>query len=119
MSCRVASCGYQFCWVCLGDWASHGSATGGHYKCNKYEEVIKNDKNMKNEEKKRENAKNELTKYMFYYERFANHDKAEKHARSLLPVIKQKIEMLAQIKNYPYQELQFLNNATLEVVRCR
>lgn len=94
MTCRVSSCGYNFCWVCLGDWATHGSATGGHYKCNKYEEVIKTNKNMQNEEKKREDAKNELTRYMFFYERFANHDKAERHGRELLPVIQSKIEML-------------------------
>ena len=47
MTCRVSSCNYQFCWVCLGDWAAHGSATGGHYKCNKYEEMVKSDKNLK------------------------------------------------------------------------
>ena len=94
MTCRVSSCNYQFCWVCLGDWAAHGSATGGHYKCNKYEDMVKSDKNLKIEEKKREEAKNELTRYMFYFERFENHNKAEKHARSLMTVIQKKIEMI-------------------------
>lgn len=38
MTCRTqASCGYEFCWLCLGDWKEHGSATGGYYACNKYE----------------------------------------------------------------------------------
>lgn len=87
MTCRVSTCNYQFCWVCMGDWSLHGAASGGHYKCNKYEEKIKTDTKLVAEEKKREDAKNELTRYMFYYERFANHDKAEKHAKSLIPVI--------------------------------
>jgi len=38
---------------------------------------------------------------MFYFERYNNHDKAEKHARSLRPVIKTKIVLLHDIKKYP------------------
>ena len=91
MVCRVPTCNYGFCWVCLGDWKDHGSATGGHYKCNKYEEVVKKDNNMQKEEKKREDAKSELSRYMFYYERYDNHKKSEMHARKLLPTIELKI----------------------------
>ncbi|CAL8465257.1 g4792 [Coccomyxa elongata] len=29
-------CRRHFCWVCGGDWASHNSATGGYYKCNRF-----------------------------------------------------------------------------------
>ena len=39
------------------------------------------------EEKKRESAKSELSRYMFYFERFVNHEKAQKHAKTLKPVI--------------------------------
>jgi hypothetical protein len=51
----------------------------------------KGDTKISAEEKKRNEAKTELDKYMFYFERFNNHDKAEKHARTLKPVIKAKI----------------------------
>lgn len=119
MTCRVSSCNYQFCWVCLADWTTHGAATGGYYKCNRYEENLKNDKSLQAEERKREDAKSELARYMFYYERFANHDKAEKHARSLIPVINSKVELLQSLKNYPSNELVFLHDATMEVMRCR
>lgn len=119
MTCRVASCGYEFCWVCMGDWASHGSATGGHYKCNKYDEQISKDVKLQKAERTREEAKNELAKYMFYYERYANHDKAAKHARTLLPIIKSKIELLNSLKSYPHSELEFLIDACNEVIRCR
>lgn len=37
MTCR--QCGHHFCWLCLGDWKDHGSASGGYYKCNIYEEA--------------------------------------------------------------------------------
>ena len=35
MSC--SQCKYEFCWMCMGDWAEHGATTGGYYKCNKYD----------------------------------------------------------------------------------
>jgi|JI10StandDraft_1071094.scaffolds.fasta_scaffold2373639_1 hypothetical protein len=33
MTCRkdAGGCDYQFCWLCRGPWAEHGSATGGYY----------------------------------------------------------------------------------------
>jgi hypothetical protein len=51
----------------------------------------KGDKSIATQEKRRNDAKSELDKYMFYFERYNNHDKAEKHARTLKPVIKAKI----------------------------
>ena len=56
---------------------------------------------------------------MFYFERYINHEKAEKHARTLRPVIKTKILMLNDIKKYPMQELEFLEEAINEVIKCR
>ncbi len=56
---------------------------------------------------------------MFYFERYNNHDKAEKHARTLRPVIKAKIVALHDIKKYPLMELEFLEEAVNEVIKCR
>lgn len=89
MKCQ--QCGHDFCWVCEGPWKEHGSATGGYYKCNKYEEM-KKDTKLVAEEKAREDAKNELNRYMFYYERYENHNKSEGLAKKLRPVIKRKID---------------------------
>ena len=86
MTCR--GCKHEFCWLCLGNWSEHGGNTGGYYKCNKYEELQKTgDKKLLEEESKKTSAKNELEKYMFYFERYNNHAKAGKHAISLKPVI--------------------------------
>jgi len=84
MTCK--GCNHGFCWVCLGEWHDHGSSTGGYYKCNKFEEMQKDDK-FKKEESSREEAKHELERYMFYYERFMNHEKSQKLANDLKPVI--------------------------------
>ena len=86
MTCRL--CKHEFCWLCSGSWKDHGSATGGYYKCNKYDEFKqKGDTKITQEEQRIKDAKNELDKYMFYFERFNNHGKAEKHAKTLIPII--------------------------------
>ena len=43
MTCRKGKggCGFEFCWLCLGPWSTHGSATGGYYACNNYEKAGK------------------------------------------------------------------------------
>jgi ariadne-1 len=118
MNCKM--CTHEFCWLCLGDWSEHGQKTGGYYNCNKYEELKKQgDTKITSEEKKIKDAKSELDKYMFYFERFNNHNKAEKHARTLRPVIKAKISCLHELKNYPMQELEFLESAINEIIKCR
>ena len=77
------------------------------------------DKKINNEEKMRNDAKHELEKYMFYFERYNNHNKSENHARTLRPVIKSKIELMHAIKKYPLGELEFLEEGINEVIKCR
>jgi ariadne-1 len=69
--------------MCLGNWKDHGSSTGGYYKCNKYESAKTKGEESKfmADEKKAEKAATELKRYMFYFERFNNHQKSEKIAR--------------------------------------
>ena len=64
---------------------------------------------LKNHENERKDARSELSRYLYYFERFNNHEKSEKLARNLKTVIQQKIELLHQKKHYPIQELEFLN----------
>lgn len=71
------------------------------------------------QEKKVDDAKNELKKYMFYFERYNNHHKAENQAKTLKPIIQAKIQLLHDIKSYPFSELIFLEEAVTEVIRCR
>ena len=60
MTCKAAAggCGYEFCWMCLGKWSEHGTATGGYYKCNRYEKMKKAGK-LEEDEALRLNAKHE------------------------------------------------------------
>lgn len=67
MTCRIAGCHYEFCWLCLEDWKLHNNSSGGYYKCNKFESMTEEEK-----EKKKTNIDKEksmLEKYVFYFDR--------------------------------------------------
>ena len=118
MTCRreAGGCGNEFCWLCLGPWTDHNSSTGGFYRCNKYEEQInKSNSQLSIEEKKRCDAKSDLDKYMWYYERFNNHEKAQKLAQTQVPIMDNKMQLLHDLKYYPIGELEFLKEAAEQV----
>lgn len=58
---QCPECRYDFCWMCLGDWRSHGSE---YYECSRYRE----NPNIANESVHVQ-AREALKKYLFYYER--------------------------------------------------
>jgi hypothetical protein len=36
-----SQCAHHFCWLCLGDYATHSDQTGGFYACNKFEARVR------------------------------------------------------------------------------
>ena len=44
----------------MGPWSEHGSATGGYYQCNLYEEKKKTDANLQNTEARQAKAQSEI-----------------------------------------------------------
>jgi ariadne-1 len=119
MSCRVeiGGCKHEFCWMCLGPWSEHNSATGGYYRCNKYEDDVSHENSSTRvDERQREEAKHELDRYMFYFERYNNHNKAQGLAARQVPDIDSKMQLLHDVKNYGIGELEFLKEAAEQVV---
>merc|ERR1712232_1042318 len=74
---NCGGCGYEFCWLCRGNWSDHGTHTGGYYTCNKYDSS-----EAKKEDLSAEDIKTELDRYMFYYHRYESHLSARKIAKS-------------------------------------
>jgi len=54
----------------MGDWSKHGSATGGYYQCNLYEEEKKNNSNLAAMERAKEAAVDDLTRFTWHFERY-------------------------------------------------
>ena len=81
MTCNrsYGGCGHHFCWICMGAWEEHGSATGGYYKCNLYEEK-KKDAAFAAQEDARNMAANDMARYSWHFERYNNHDRGRKLA---------------------------------------
>ena len=91
MTCKI--CKHEFCWLCKGDWSAHGSATGGNYSCNKFEQQ----KESFDEQKLIDKAKNDLQRYLHYFSRYDNHSKAAKIAENQLVKTEAKMHELQSI----------------------
>lgn len=115
---KAGGCGYEFCWLCLGEWSTHGTSTGGYYQCNIFDKQTKEGKHAE-EEKGRLKAKHALDKYMFYFERFMDHDRGMKLTTKEEQDIEGKVQTLHDKHGFEIIELQFLYDALRQVRACR
>lgn len=115
---KAGGCGFEFCWQCLGDWATHGTSTGGYYQCNIYEKQAKEGKHFA-EEQSRKQAKHALDRYIFFYDRFMEHDRAMKLTVKQEAEFDTKVPDLHDRYSFDVAELQFLYDAVRQVRHCR
>jgi len=119
MTCRHPNCGHEFCWMCGADWNTHGSATGGFYKCNIYE-AKKADKSVYDRERKAQLFQEELKKYRFYYERYMNHIASmNKMKDEEMIKVEQKIARLTEKLHWKANEAAFIREAAKTVEKNR
>lgn len=84
----------------MGPWTAHGSQTGGYYKCNKYnpkaaKKEAEEGKVSAEDGKDTSAAKQELDRYLHYYQRYHNHDQAKQWASKQYAMTEQRM----QVKN--------------------
>mmetsp|Transcript_128463 Transcript_128463/g.286240 ORF Transcript_128463/g.286240 Transcript_128463/m.286240 type:complete len:329 (-) Transcript_128463:60-1046(-) len=115
---KAGGCGHEFCWLCLGDWSTHGTSTGGYYQCNIYDKQSKEGKHAE-EEKTRAKAKHALDKYIFFFERFMDHDRSMKLTVREEQDMEGKVQTLHDKHSFEIIELQFLYDALRQVRACR
>lgn len=113
MTCRkeAGGCGYEFCWICLGEWKPHGSS---YYQCNRFDK----DKACSEEEMVK-NAKYDIEKYIFYFDRYMNHQRSQELGNKLKTQIKSYIDQFRSEKLIPYEELLFLEDAVETIINSR
>lgn len=110
MTCNNLNCSYEFCWMCLGDWAPHGTEW---FSCNTYVENSERNAQLSKERKAME-------RYHHYYDRYVTHRKSSEleevglalHIQSKADYIQNKLDM-------PWIEAQFLEEALVVLLKCR
>lgn len=113
MTC--SSCRHEFCWICMGDWAEHGSNTGGYYKCNKFDAGAEG-----NDQSDAAKAKRELNRYLHYYKRFHGHHQAQDFARKSVKETEARMVLLQeQNSGNDWNDVEFLKTANELLVECR
>ena len=99
----------------MGDWNDHGTATGGYYKCNKFD-PNKGD----NDQSSAAKAKRELDRYLHYYKRYQGHKEAEDFARKSVKKTEERmIELQEQNSETAWTDVEFLKAANEQLVECR
>ena len=113
MTCRkeAGGCGYEFCWICLGEWKPHGSS---YYECKRYNPSEFD----KQKEKMRLNTKYEIERYANYYNSYNEEQKAYKFALKLNEKVEKYKDALEKQKEQPHLELKFLDDAIQSVIDC-
>lgn len=114
MTCRIASCAFEFCWLCRGPWTEHGSATGGYYQCNKYDASV-----AKQEDLKANDVKTELETYMFYFHRYESHKNAGKIADQQRKNCLKREQQILDKFDVRSQDTKFLSEATEQLIANR
>jgi len=110
MVCKNVSCKYDFCWVCLGPWEPHGSQW---YNCNRYDEEV-----SKMARQGQQKSREDLERYLFYCNRYMNHNQSMKLENKLYAMVKEKMEEMQQ-HNMSWIEVQFLQKAVDILCDCR
>eukprot|EP01136_Pigoraptor_vietnamica_P020831 Opistho-1_new@70266 len=110
MVCRSVACKYEFCWVCLGEWAPHGSSW---YNCNRFNEA-----DALGARENQAKSRASLDRYLHYYNRYANHDNSQKLEKVLDQKVEKKMEEM-QMRNMSWIEVQFLKRAVEILNQCR
>jgi ariadne-2 len=104
-------CKHDFCWMCLGDWKTHGSE---YYECSRYKE----NPNIAHESAHAQ-AREALKKYLHYYERWENHSKSMKLEAQTLAKIKSRINEKVMGCHGTWIDWQYLLDAAALLAKCR
>ncbi|TKR67583.1 hypothetical protein L596_023714 [Steinernema carpocapsae] len=103
ITCKNMACSYEFCWVCLGPWSEHGTS---YYSCNRYDSSSSKDARAKES-----NARELLTRYVFYYTRFNNHRQSTVIKQKLSDSLQHRMEYMQTYRHVSFIDMQYVKRA--------
>ncbi|OCH90674.1 hypothetical protein OBBRIDRAFT_776647 [Obba rivulosa] len=104
--CR--QCKYQFCWLCMRNWDVHGY---NNAVCNVWKEPDP-DEDMTT-------AKANLERWLFYFDRFNNHELSTRLDKELCERAAEKMDEILKTQQMSWIEAKFMENAVDELTKCR
>eukprot|EP00039_Didymoeca_costata_P019468 m.337641 g.337641 ORF g.337641 m.337641 type:complete len:517 (+) comp18191_c0_seq1:388-1938(+) len=104
-------CQADFCWVCLGPWEPHGSSW---YNCSRFDE-----KESKQAQEAATKSRSSLQRYLFYFNRYANHENSLKLEAKLVVKVDAKMTEIQNGGSMSWIEVQFLKKAVTTLSQCR
>lgn len=99
---KCSSCEYEFCWICNGPWAPHGTS---YYECTRYKEEKEKDQKVENEEERKKK------KFTFYYRIFNEHEISARLDWKLGQTVTQSIHHLQEKTGLSWIEGQYLTDS--------
>ncbi|KAJ3476707.1 hypothetical protein NLI96_g10972 [Meripilus lineatus] len=101
-------CQFQFCWLCLRNWETHGynDAT-----CNAWK-PLDPDADMTE-------AQRNLEKWLFYFDRYNNHELSAKLDQDLCERTEEKVVEVQETGKLSWIEAKFMQQAVDELTQCR
>ena len=101
-------CRHQFCWVCNAAWDKHGY---NNKSCNAFKEPEKSDPETR--------AKANLERWLFYFDRWNNHEISAKLDEKLYQTLEDRIKEVQEASDMSWIEARFMKNAVEELSRSR
>ncbi|XP_054168715.1 E3 ubiquitin-protein ligase ARIH1-like [Oppia nitens] len=111
MTCRSLKCKFEFCWVCLQSWATHGTS---YYNCNQF-----NDSKARTVKENQSDQRKSLERFMFYWQRFMNHKQSLKFESELMATVRTRMTQMQHNFNNAWVEVQFMEKAVHALCNCR
>lgn len=109
MTCK--KCKNEFCWVCLGPWAEHGTQW---YTCNRFDEPTSIDARDSQAKSRRD-----LERYLHYFNRYNNHEQSARLSSALMEKVLTKMDELQKSSSLSWIEVQFLKKAVEVLLQSR
>lgn len=112
MTCK--KCRYEFCWICSGDWAIHGTA---YYNCNRFGEKEKVVEEGKTQAIKA--TKESLKRYLHYYNLFSVHEVSTKLDMKRCSLVEETVRELQIASGISWIEAQFIADSAMVLLNGR